>query len=193
MADIKVLPGAGELNIKSKGVQVYEYHQVEKADARQNHVQKEPIMHAINKDWGWKLHKFANYSNVGVEDLTFKGHAKEKFIHHGSDVDDGGFKLIDFVPAYPFMDTSCKFRKRQRGYVYHQLCQLLGIRYTDRRKSRAFVHPLISLIARLYRESGGKQRRIYIKKGSRESTLIEYKNNVGQYHACSVSKQSMGA
>ena len=58
---------------------------------------KEPIMHAINKDWGWKVHKFANYANVGVEDLTFKGHAKEKFIHHGSDIDDGGFKLIDFV------------------------------------------------------------------------------------------------
>src|SRR3712207_7589643 len=73
--DIKVLPGAGELNIKSKGVQVYEYHQVEKADAGKITF-KEPIMHAINKDWGWKLHKFANYSNVGVEDLTFKGHAK---------------------------------------------------------------------------------------------------------------------
>ena len=28
---------------------------------------------------------------------TFKGHAKEKFIHHGSDIDDGGFKLIVFV------------------------------------------------------------------------------------------------
>ena len=35
-------------------------------------------MHAINKDWGWNVHKFANYANVGVEDLTFKGHAKEK-------------------------------------------------------------------------------------------------------------------
>ena len=54
-------------------------------------------MHAINKDWGWNVHKFTNYANVGVEDLTFKGHAKEKFIHHGSDIDDGGFKLIDFV------------------------------------------------------------------------------------------------
>ena len=62
-------------------------------------------MHAINKDWGWKVHKFANYANVGVEDLTFKGHAKEKFIHHGSDIDDGGFKAHRFCASDQFVDA----------------------------------------------------------------------------------------
>ena len=32
-----------------------------------------------------------------------------------------------------------------------------------------------------------------LRKGEGESTLMEYKTNVGQYHACGVSKQSMGA
>ena len=32
-----------------------------------------------------------------------------------------------------------------------------------------------------------------LRKGEGESTLLEYKTNVGQYHACGVSKQSMGA
>lgn len=93
--DIKIQQG-GTPNIKTKGIQIYEYHQIERINGN-NVTFKEPIMHAINKDWGWKVHKFANYANVGVEDLTFKGYAKEKFIHHGSDIDDGGFKLIDFV------------------------------------------------------------------------------------------------
>lgn len=93
--DINVQSG-GTLNIKSEGIQIYEYHQIEKISGN-TITFKEPIMHAINKDWNWKISKFANYENVGIEDLTFKGHSKEKFIHHGSDIDDGGFKLIDFV------------------------------------------------------------------------------------------------
>ena len=56
---------------RQNGIQIYEYHQIEKISG--NSVTfKEPIMHAINKDWGWNVHKFANYANVGVEDLTFQ-------------------------------------------------------------------------------------------------------------------------
>ena len=47
--DIKIQQG-GTPNIKTKGIQIYEYHQIEKISG--NSVTfKEPIMHAINKDW----------------------------------------------------------------------------------------------------------------------------------------------
>lgn len=53
--DIKIQQG-GTPNIKTKGIQIYEYHQIEKINGN-NVILKEPIMHAINKDWGWKVHK----------------------------------------------------------------------------------------------------------------------------------------
>ncbi|MBR8706068.1 DUF4955 domain-containing protein [Bacteroides pyogenes] len=190
--DIKVLPGAGELNIKSKGVQVYEYHQVEKADAGKITF-KEPIMHAINKDWGWKLHKFANYSNVGVEDLTFKGHAKEKFIHHGSDVDDGGFKLIDFVRLTHSWIRRVNFESvsEAMSITSSANCSAYDIQIGGNRGHSSIRSQASSrvFIGKVVENSDGYT----LRKGQGESTLIEYKNNVGQYHACGVSKQSMGA
>ena len=40
---------------------------------------KEPIMHEVDAQWNWKLRKYSYYENVGVEDLTFVGHAVDDF------------------------------------------------------------------------------------------------------------------
>ena len=189
--DIKIQQG-GTPNIKTKGIQIYEYHQIEKISG--NSVTfKEPIMHAINKDWGWNVHKFANYANVGVEDLTFKGHAKEKFIHHGSDIDDGGFKLIDFVRLTNSWMRRVNFESvsEAMSITNSANCSAYDITIGGNRGHASIRSQASSriFIGKVTENSNGYT----LRKGEGESTLMEYKTNVGQYHACGVSKQSMGA
>ena len=189
--DINVQSG-GTLNIKSEGIQIYEYHQIEKISGN-TITFKEPIMHAINKDWNWKISQFANYENVGIEDLTFKGHSKEKFIHHGSDIDDGGFKLIDFVRLtnswirrvnFESVSEAMSITNSANGSAYD--IQIGGNRghasIRSQASSRIFIGKVIE-------NSNGYT----LSKGEGEGTLGTYQSNVGQYHACGVSKQSMGA
>ena len=91
MYPYEVEPGMTEMI--NNGVQVEEIHQVVSVDG--NKVQfKDPVMHGVNKDWGWKLYKFNYHENVGVEDLTFRGHAKPGFIH-GNWAAGSEFQFLD--------------------------------------------------------------------------------------------------
>lgn len=189
--DIRIQSG-GTPNIKSGGIQIYEYHQIEKISG--NTVTfKEPIMHAINKDWGWKISKFPNYENVGIEDLTFKGHAKEQFIHHGSDIDDGGFKLIDFVRLTNSWIRRVNFESvsEAMSITSSANCSAYDIQIGGNRGHAAIRSQASSriFIGKVVENSDGYT----LKKGEGEGTLGSYQTNVGQYHACGVSKQSMGA
>lgn len=189
--DIRIQSG-GTPNIKSGGIQIYEYHQIEKISG--NTVTfKEPIMHAINKDWGWKISKFPNYENVGIEDLTFKGHAKEQFMHHGSDIDDGGFKLIDFVRLTNSWIRRVNFESvsEAMSITSSANCSAYDIQIGGNRGHAAIRSQASSriFIGKVVENSDGYT----LKKGQGEGTLGSYQTNVGQYHACGVSKQSMGA
>ena len=189
--DINVQSG-GTLNIKSEGIQIYEYHQIEKISGN-TITFKEPIMHAINKDWNWKISKFANYENVGIEDLTFKGHSKEKFIHHGSDIDDGGFKLIDFVRLTNSWIRRVNFESvsEAMSITSSANCSAYDIQIGGNRGHASIRSQASSriFIGKVIENSNGYT----LSKGEGEGTLGTYQSNVGQYHACGVSKQSMGA
>ena len=189
--DINVQSG-GTLNIKSEGIQIYEYHQIEKISGN-TITFKEPIMHAINKDWNWKISKFANYENVGIEDLTFKGHSKEKFIHHGSDIDDGGFKLIDFVRLTNSWIRRVNFESvsEAMSITSSANCSAYDIQIGGNRGHSSIRSQASSriFIGKVIENSNGYT----LSKGEGEGTLGTYQSNVGQYHACGVSKQSMGA
>ncbi|WP_073346911.1 DUF4955 domain-containing protein [Bacteroides congonensis] len=189
--DINVQSG-GTLNIKSEGIQIYEYHQIEKISGN-TITFKEPIMHAINKDWNWKISKFANYENVGIEDLTFKGHSKEKFIHHGSDIDDGGFKLIDFVRLTNSWIRRVNFESvsEAMSITNSANCSAYDIQIGGNRGHASIRSQASSriFIGKVIENSNGYT----LSKGEGEGTLGTYQSNVGQYHACGVSKQSMGA
>ncbi len=83
-------------DIIQNGVKVVDLHQVRSVDG--NTVTFcEPIMHEVEAEWGWKIRKYSHYANIGVEDLTFKGNAKEEFSHHASWEDDGAFKPINMM------------------------------------------------------------------------------------------------
>lgn len=79
--------------IAKSGVEVIDYHQIK--EIRGNEVIfHEPLHHAVEAQMEWEIKEYPHYENVGVEDLTFVGNAKDNFIHHGSWEDDGAYKPI---------------------------------------------------------------------------------------------------
>jgi hypothetical protein len=80
-------------NIYKNGVEVIDYHKIKSIEGNKVTFY-EPIMTEVKAKYGWALHDFPNYENIGIEDLTFKGNAKNNFVHHGSWQDDGAFKPI---------------------------------------------------------------------------------------------------
>lgn len=189
--DINVNNG-GVLDIKKNGVQIYEYHQIEKISGS-SVTFKEPIMHAINKEWGWKINKYPHYENVGVEDLTFKGDAVEQFVHHKNSIHDGGFKPIDFVRLTNSWIRRVNFESvsEAMSITNSANCSAYDIKIGGKRGHSAIRSQASSriFIGKVIENSDGYT----LNKGEGDGTLGTYQTNVGQYHACGVSKQSMGA
>lgn len=76
-----------------KTVKVIEYHQI--ASVEGNTVTfVEPIMHEVKSTYGWTLHTYSHYSEVGIEDITFKGNAPSGYVHH-TDNYDGAYKIVN--------------------------------------------------------------------------------------------------
>ena len=107
----ELLPYAWEstmTNISTEGVQVEDYHQIVNISGDEITF-KEPIMHEVDAQWNWKLRKYSYYENVGVEDLTFVGHAVDDFQHHRSWIDDGAYKPIAFMRVVNSWMRRCEF------------------------------------------------------------------------------------
>lgn len=51
-------------------------------------------MHEVDSRWGWAIHKYPHYEEVGIEDVTFVGHATDDFQHHRNWAHDGAYKPI---------------------------------------------------------------------------------------------------
>ena len=76
-----------------KTVKVIEYHQIAKVE--DNTVTfVEPIMHEVKSTYGWTLNTYSHYSEVGIEDITFKGHAPSGYVHHTGNY-DGAYKIVN--------------------------------------------------------------------------------------------------
>lgn len=66
--------------LKDIGVIGVEVHQISSING--NTVKfREPLLRDVKASWGWKLSTYSYYENVGVEDLSFIGHARPEFVH----------------------------------------------------------------------------------------------------------------
>ncbi len=83
-------------DIATNGVQVIEYHQIKEIVGNRV-IFYEPLMHEVESCWNWALYSYPHYEEVGVEDLTFEGCAKDDFEHHASWEDDGAYKPINLM------------------------------------------------------------------------------------------------
>ena len=173
------------------GVQVYDRHQV-KSISGNTITFVEPIMRAVDARWGWKIQRFPHYENVGVEDLKFLGHSKEDFRHHGSAEDDGAFKPINFIRLTNSWIRRVDFESVSEAAsivtcanVSAYTINITGNRghsaVRSQESSRVFIGDVTDI-------SNG-----YIAINSGGNELGEYMEGAGQYHACGVSKPSIGA
>lgn len=173
-------------DIIDNGVTIYDYHQI--ASVSGNKVTfAEPIMHAVESKWGWKIQKYNHYENVGVEDITFKGNAKSDFLHHGSWQDDGAYKPINLMRLTNSWMRRVRFTSVSEcsSIVSCANVSVYDVEITGNRGHAAI------------RSQGSS--RVFIGKVSdmssgpsvaNSSSMIE---GAGQYHAVGISKQSMGA
>lgn len=174
------------LNIVTEGVQVEDYHLITAIDGKKITF-KEQIMHEVEAQYNWKLKKYYYYENVGIEDLTFVGHAKADFGHHDDWEDDGAYKPVNFmrlvnswIRRVDFQDISEAASIISCANVSAYDINILGNRghaaIRSQGSSRVFIGKVTD------RTTGPLADSPY--------TVTE---GAGQYHACGVSKPSMGA
>ncbi|EJX09843.1 hypothetical protein, secreted [gut metagenome] len=189
-----------QVEIKKSGVEVLDYHQI-KSVVSNKVTFYEPLMHEVEARWKWELQKFPHYENVGVEDLTFQAVAKEGFQHHVWATNESGEKI-----AY---DSSCKmfdygrltnsWLRRCNFISVSEACSMVNsanISAYDIEISGNRGHSAIRsqgssrvFIGKVYDHSSGME--LTNTGGSQLGTM--FFERAGQYHACGVSKQSLGA
>lgn len=176
-------------SIVKDGVEVIDYHQVKSVDG--NTVTfVEPIMHEVDPEREWEIKKYPHYSEVGVEDLTFAGKAKDRFGHHASWEDDGAYKPISmnrltnsWIRRVRFESTSeaCSITNSANVSAY-------SIEFTGNR-GHAAVRSAAS--SRVFIGATEDHTAGYLVNNS-TGVLETYCDNAGNYHAVGVSKQAMG-
>ena len=171
----------------NKGVHVVDRHQI-KAIEGNRVIFEEPIMHAVNPAYGWDIETYAHYEEVGVEDLTFKGKAKKKFHHHAGWEDDGAYKPLDFMRQVNSWVRRVDFVSISECMTFSECanCFLLDSEISGNRghSSVRMQYSARGFIGKVWDHSNG-----YLND---DKEFKEYKENLGQYHACGISKQSIG-
>lgn len=185
----ELLPYAWEstmTNISTEGVQVEDYHQIVNISGDEITF-KEPIMHEVDAQWNWKLRKYSYYENVGVEDLTFVGRAVDDFQHHRSWIDDGAYKPIAFMRVVNSWMRRVNFENvsEAASIISSANFSAYKINITGNRGHAAI------------RSQGSSRVFIGAVRDCTDGPLADeyptFQSNTGQYHACGVSKPSMGA
>lgn len=165
---------AGMLDLLNNGVKVYDYHQVKAVNG--NKVEfYEPIMHQVEAAYNWRICKYPHYENIGVEDICFRGNAKNDFIHHGSWQDDGAYKPLNFTRVANAWVRRCRFTSVSEAFT---ITNSANVSVYDIIVDGERGHSAV-------RAQGAS--RVFI--GAVKETSG---HGAGQYHACGVSKPALG-
>lgn len=173
-------------NIIEEGVQVRDYHQI-LAKSGNRITFKEPIMHKVEARWGWEIHQYPHYEEVGVEDLAFIGQAVADFKHHRTWEDDGAYKPVNMARL-----TNSWMRR----VTFTSVSEASSI--TNSANVSAYDITIGGNRGHSAIRSAGSSRVFIGKVTDRTDGLLIDNRNIreegaGQYHACGVSKPSMGA
>ena len=182
-ASMSNINGSGE----KEGVNVVDRHQI-KAIEGNRVIFEEPIMHAVNPEYRWDIRTYAHYEEVGVEDLTFKGKAKDNFHHHAGWEDDGAYKPLDFMRQVNSWVRRVDYVSISECMTFSECanCLFLDSEISGNRghSSVRMQYSARGFIDKVWDHSNG-----YLND---DKEFKEYKENLGQYHACGISKQSIG-
>ena len=170
-------------------IHIEDYHQVKSVSG--NTVEfYEPLFYDVDPKWNWTLHQYKYYENVGVEDLTFVGHAKEKFSHHADWRDDGAYKPLNMMRLTNSWIRRVDFKSVSEAVsiVSSANCSAYDIRISGNRghsavrsqgSSRVFIGKVVD-------ESSGYQC------NASNGIIDNFMDNAGQYHASGVSNPALG-
>lgn len=184
-------PASTMTNLLNVGVQVWDYHQV-KSVSSNTVTFVEPLLHVVEAKWGWTLNKYPHFENVGVEDITFAGNAKPDFAHHASAADDGAYKIINMIRLTDSWMRRVAFHSVSEcaSVISCANVSVYGVHIDGNRGHSAIRSQASSrvFIGKVTDESDGYEA--VTSNGQIGKVLIK---GAGQYHACGVSKQSLGA
>ena len=173
-------------NLK-EGVEVIDRHQIKSIDGNRITFE-EPIMHAVNPDYGWEILTFSHYEEVGVEDLAFEGYSTEYFHHHASWEDDGAYKPLNFMRLVNSWLRRVDFRSVSECMTFqdcaNSLCLDIEISGNRGHSAVRMANSSRGFIGKVYDHSDG-----YLDA---DKTFTKPMENLGQYHACGISKHSIG-
>lgn len=79
----------------NKGLRSQEYHKIVAINGNKVTFES-PVQHALSGDGYWGIKHASMLSNIGIENLTFKGNWQEQFVHHKNGVHDGGWSMVRF-------------------------------------------------------------------------------------------------
>lgn len=169
------------------GVEVIDRHQIKSIEG--NVVTfEEPIMHAVNADYGWTIKTYSHYEEVGIEDLKFQGYSTEFFHHHASWRDDGAYKPLQFTRCVNSWMRRVDFESISECMTFqdcaNSLCIDVEISGNRGHSSVRMANSSRGLIAYVYDHSDG-----YLNA---DTKFLKPRENLGQYHACGISKHSIG-
>ena len=176
----------------SEGVTVKDLHQVRSVSG--NTVTfYEPVMHEVKAAYGWTIVRYQHYENVGVEDMTFAGNAKEDFDHHETWQDDGAYKPISITRVTDSWMRRVRFTSvsEASSIIESANVSVYDVEINGQRghaairsqgSSRVFIGAVTDV---------AHGRRMDVMGHNIEGT--DNNEVTGQYHAVGVSKESMGA
>lgn len=161
-------------DIAKSGVEVIDYHQIKQIKGNEVFFH-EPLHHEVAADAEWEIKKFPHYEYVGVEDLTFRGFAKNNFVHHGSWMDDGAYKPLSMNRVtdswirrvgFESVSEACSIINSANVSTYD--IQMTGVRGHAAVRSQASSRVLIA------------------------ATTDETSEGAGNWHGVGVSRNSIG-
>lgn len=171
-----------------KTIKIEDYHQV-KSVSGNTLTFYEPLLYAV--DNRWTLNKYNHYENVGVEDLTFVGNAKDHFGHHETWEDDGAFKPLNMMRLTNSWIRRVDFESVSEALsiVSSANCSAYDIRITGNRGHSAVRSQASSrvFIGKVIDQTSGYE--CITSSGAPGSTFLP---NAGQYHASGVSNPALG-
>ncbi len=110
---IKLDLGSYEVNpawkaLVNGGLDLSVVHQIKKIKGNTITL-NQPLAYPITANLGWKIAKYNQIDEVGIEDIAFVGNWKMPFVHHRSWLDDSGYTMINMRRITNSWINNCRF------------------------------------------------------------------------------------
>ncbi len=107
----------------SGGILVRERHIVESIDGNAVHF-REPLHANVIAERGWGIRTYPVVEHIGIEDICFVGGWEQRFMHHRSALDDGGWSILKFQNLANSWIRRCAFVNVNYGLTIRNSSQI---------------------------------------------------------------------